>query len=673
MNVTELARRLKMNTKDLLKLLPELGFDIGKRAIKVDSRLVDKIIKAVEDYRRKKRLEEQEKKVKEIKLGDKEKKEVKLEKSIKIPETIIVSDLAKEMGVPVNKLIAELFKNGIMATLNERIDFETAVIIGEDLGFKVEKLSEEELQKQQDVKSEKKLKELIKDKGAKLESRPPVVVVMGHVDHGKTKLLDAIRQTNIVDEEAGGITQYIGAYQVEEKGKLITFLDTPGHEAFKAMRSRGGRIADVAIIVIAADDGLKPQTLEVIEIAQKENLPFVIAINKIDKEGADVERVKKELSEINLIPEDWGGKTICVPISAKKKIGITDLLDMVLLVADMEELKADSTLQAAGTIIEAHVDKGEGPVATVLIQSGTLRVGEMVVVGEVGGRIKAMKDFRGNLVESVPPSMPIKLLGLKKTPQVGDILYVTIDKKKVKEAIKQSSYKRAELATIKSPQPEEVEKGEEEKKKKISELNVVLKCDVLGSQEAIIEAFIKIDDPEVKLTVIKKGLGNVTEADVLAAEAAQGIVIAFHVSAQSVVEQLAREKNIEVLHFQIIYKLLEEIEERLKNLLPPEIIRTELGKIKVLVIFRTEKDQMILGGKVLEGKIRPDTKVKVLRNNEDIAMGELLELKSGKEIITEAVKDEECGLSFKGKPVVKVDDLLEVYEEEVKHRGLKKS
>lgn len=661
-----------MNTKDLLELLPELGFDIGKRAIKIDPRSVDKIIRTVEEYQKKKKEAEQEKEVKEIKLDSHEKKEIKLEKIIKIPETIIVNELAKKMELPVAKLIAEFFKNGIMATLNERIDFETAVIIGEDLGFKIEKLSEEEEQRFRDEGSEKKLKELIKNKGEKLEPRPPVVIVMGHVDHGKTKLLDAIRETNVVDKEVGGITQHIGAYQVEKKGRFITFLDTPGHEAFKAMRSRGGKIADVAIIVIAADDGLKPQTLEVIGIAQKENLPFVIAINKIDKEGADIERVKKELSEINLVPEDWGGKTICVPISAKQKMGIADLLDMILLVADMEELKADPTLPAAGTIIETHVDKGEGPVATVLIQSGTLKVGEMVVVGEVAGKIKAMKDFKGRLVEAISPSMPARLLGLKKTPRVGDILEASTDKKKIKEIIKQSSYKKT-MAAVKTAKITGSEKSEEEEEKKVPELNIVLKCDVLGSQEAIIEAFEKIIDPDIKLKVVKKGLGNVNEADVLTAEATKGLVIAFHVSTTQAVEQLARDRNIAILHFEIIYKLLEDMEERLKNLLPPETIRTELGKIKILAIFRTEKDGMILGGKIVEGKARPNTKVKVIRNNESIAIGNLFELRSGKQIVTEAVKDEDCGLSYKGSPVVKVDDLMEVYEEKIKPRELIKS
>jgi len=674
MNVTELARRLKLNTKDLLALLPELGFDIGKRAIKIDPRSVERIIIAVENHQKRTKLHEQELGIKEIKLNQPAGSEVHPEKSIKIPETIVVNDLAKKMNLPVTRLIAEFFKNGILATLNERVDFATAVIIGEDLGYRVEKISEEEQQQTQAIQAETKLKELIKNKGENLQSRPPVVVVMGHVDHGKTKLLDAIRETNVVDQEAGGITQHIGAYQVTEKGKLITFLDTPGHEAFKAMRFRGGKIADLAIIVIAADDGLKPQTLEVIGIAQKENLPFVIAINKIDKDTADVEKVKKELAAINLIPEDWGGKTICALISAKQKIGIPDLLDMILLLAEMEELTADPTLPAMGTIIESHIDKGEGPVATVLVQSGTLRTGDLAVVGEVAGKIRAMKDYQGRLVTAAAPSMPVKLLGLKSVPAVGDVFEVTTDKRKFKDMIKQSSYKQTQNVIIKTSAPKNDQAAEDQDdEKKTPELNLVLKCDVLGSQEAIMESLEKIDDPDVKLTVIRKGLGNVTEADVLAAAASQGTVIAFHVAVQPVVEQLAQEKKVEILHYQIIYKLLEEMELRLKILLPAEVIRTEMGKIRIQAVFRTEKKEMIVGGKVLEGRVRTGTKAKVTRQGETVAIGDLVELRSGKQLATEVVKDEDCGLNYRGDPVIAPGDVLEVFAEETKRRALIKA
>ena len=671
MNVTELARRLKMTTRELLELLPQLGFAIGKRAIKIDPNLVDKITQAVEEHRRKKKISSQEKYVREIKLDDKKTGVVaaREQRIVKIPEIVVVKDLADRLGLPVTKVIGELMKNGVMSSLNERIDFTTATIIAEDLGFKVEKFSAEESAALSSEVSEKKLKEILESSQSKnLKPRPPVVVVMGHVDHGKTKLLDALRQTNVAEGESGGITQHIGAYQAKKHDRLITFLDTPGHEAFRSMRSRGSKIADLAIIVIAADDGLKPQTLEVIDLVQKEKLPFIVAINKIDKEGADIDRVKKELSEINLIPEDWGGKTVCAPISAKQKIGLEELLDLVLLVADMEELKADPALPAVGTIIESHLDKGEGPVATVLIQSGTLKAGDLVVIGEVVGKIKVLKDFRGQEVKAAGPAMPVKILGLRDIPQMGDILEVTADRKKVKELLKKAGFKKQAKTLAASQATEEAE----EENQAMPTLHLVLKTDVLGSQEAIIEALNKFSDPQVRLKVVKKGLGNITDVDVLDAQAAPGIVVAFHVKASPSAEHLARDKGVEILYFKIIYQLLDEMESRLKKLLKPEVIRTELGTIQVLQIFRTEKKAMIAGGKILAGKIRPQTKVKVLRGGELIASGQLLELRSGRQVVQEAVKGEDCGFKFVGEPVLRVNDTLEIYQEEVKERGLKK-
>ncbi|MCX6785687.1 MAG: translation initiation factor IF-2 [Candidatus Komeilibacteria bacterium] len=669
MNVSELARKLRITTAELLEKLPELGFDIGRRAIKIDANLVDKIIVAFEADQRKKRLLNDQAQVTEVKLNSAAATVKPLEKIVKIPEVIIVKDFAEKLNLPVTKIIAELIKNGIMSSLNERIDFTTATIIGEDLGYKVEHLSEEETAEIKAEDTSEKLKAILKrSEGKNAIARPPVVVVMGHVDHGKTKLLDAIRQTNVVAGESGGITQHIGAYQATERNRLITFLDTPGHEAFKSMRSRGSKIADLAIIVVAADDGLKPQTLEVINLAQRENLPFVVAINKIDKPGADVERVKKELAEINLLPEDWGGKTICASISAKEKKGINELLDMVLLVADMEELKADPHIPAIGTIIESHIDKGEGPVATVLIQAGTLHVGDLIIVGEVGGKIKALKDFTGQEVKAAGPSMPVKILGLKSIPIVGDILEVSSDLKKIKELTKKTGYKKEIQAAVTAP----VSAEKEDEAASVPALKVVVKSDVLGSQEAIVEALNKYQDPEVKLSLVKKGLGNVTDVDVLDASATGAVILAFRVNSFPSAEDLAHDKGVEVLFFDIIYRLLEEVEARLKKLLKPEIIRTELGKVQVLAIFKTEKKEMIVGGKILEGRIVPGTKAKVLRAGEFITLGNLTEVRSGKQIVAEALKGESSGLKFVGEPVIQENDVLEIYQEEVKDRQLKK-
>jgi len=668
MNVSELARQLKMTTKELLDKLPELGFDIGRKAIKIDRNLVEKIIIAVEAERRKKREETSEQQVKEIKFGDDKVDSEKVVKELKIPNVLIVKDLAERMNLPVAKVMAELMKNGILTNLNERIDFTTATIIAEDLGFKVE-LEETNSDMVEEETENDRLKTVLKEsRTGDLPLRAPVVVVMGHVDHGKTKLLDAIRETNVVEGEAGGITQHIGAYQAMVNERKITFLDTPGHEAFSAMRSRGSKIADVAIIVIAADDGLKPQTLEVINLVQREHLPFIVAINKIDKEGADLDRVKKGLSEINLVPEDWGGNVVCVPISAKNKTGITDLLEVVLLLADMEELKADPTTSALGTIIESHISKGEGPVATVLIQNGTLRVGDMIVVGKVGGKIKALKDFRGVDVKEAGPSMPVKILGLKDIPQVGDVLEVTTDQKKIKEALNRSGYKKPET-------PMQIHNASTEEADAIvsaNQLKIILKTDVLGSQEAIVEALGKFVDPEVSVKIIKKGLGNITDVDVLEAKGSTAVIIAFSVKNFPSAEVLARDSSVEILYFDIIYKLLEEIERRLKNILKPEVIRTELGVLQVLGIFKTGKKDMIIGGKILQGMIRPKTKAKVLRGGNFIALGDITEVRSGKQMVQEATQGESVGLKFIGEPVILENDTLEIYQEEVRERELKK-
>lgn len=657
MNVTELARRLKIPTKDLLTKLPDLGFDIGKRAIKVDDRLVDKIIQAWAEYKRKEKLESEAASITEIKLGDKKEKDNQLDKSVKIPATVIIREFAEMMNIPVNKLMVELMKNGIMATLNQPIDFETATIIGEDLGFKVEKITEEGVDQTQLSEQVKKLKDIIKEKNAG-EKRPPVVVVMGHVDHGKTKLLDALRKTNVIDQESGGITQHIGAYQIKLNNRLITFLDTPGHEAFKAMRSRGSKIADVAIIVIAADDGIKPQTIETITLCQAEKLPFVIAINKIDKEQADQEKVKKELSEINLVPEDWGGKTICIPISAKQKQNLDNLLEMVLLIADMEDLKADPSGLAAGTIIEAHKDKNEGPVATVLIQTGTLNQGDQVIVGSVIGKIKAIKDEHNNDLKEAAPSKPVKILGLKATPQVGDILEVVNDPKLLKQKQKEYKYKQVVPQSV-----AKVSSNEDEKETKIPTLPIILRSDVMGSQEAIVEALEKLNTDKVQIKFIKKSLGNITDVDVMETTNAKALLVGFHVKAIKSAEQLAVDKNVDIKIYDVIYKLIEDVAEKMDKIKTQETLRVQLGEMEVLALFKTTKNSIIVGGKVTKGKIIPNTMVKITRQGDIIDFGRISELQCNKEEVSEAVVGQECGIKYEGRPAIQVGDILEIFEE----------
>jgi len=657
MNVTSLARQLKITTEELLEKLPELGFDVGAKAIKIDDRLVPKIIEACKKSAKKAAFKKELSQVTEIRGKDKTKTDEQNLKEIIIGETIIVKDMAELMKLPVAKLMGELMKNGSMVSLNEKIDFDTATIIAEDLGFKVIKSDQETIEEETKKEKLEKLLTIRKNR----DEKPPVVVVMGHVDHGKTKLLDAIRQTNVVDQEAGGITQHIGAYQVTTHDRLITFLDTPGHEAFKAMRSRGGQIADVAILVVAANDGLQPQTLESISIIQKEKLPFIVAINKIDKEGADIEKVKKELSEINLMPEEWGGKVICQPISALQKQGIEELLDMILLVADMKGLKSDSKGPAIGTIIESHIDKSEGPVATVLIQAGTLRIGDMFIVGQVAGKIKILKDWTGQNVDKAKPAMPVKMLGLRQLPPIGEILEVITDKKEFKNKLKKSHYF---FSTVNgSSSSNRTQSDEEENTQNIKTLKLIIKSDVLGSAEAIEESLEKIYVPDTEIKVIKKGLGQITEADILNAEADKALVIGFHIKQNKNIQALINEKNVTILHFDVIYKLLEDIEKRLKEIKGKKTIHKLLGKLEVLAIFKTTKNGMIFGGKVTEGKVTKKAKIKILKNSEVEAIGEIVNLQSAKENLNEVVEGNEAGIEYKGEPIIAVGDTIEFFEE----------
>ncbi len=663
MNITELARELKITTSELKNVLPELGFDIGQRAIKIDDRLARKII---ENWQTFKKVLEKKRQAEKSEALEEKAPAASEQKLVKLPSIITVRDFAAKLNLPVTLVIKEFMKNGILASLNERIDFETAAIISEDFGFKVEKADGEN---ENDKVVKDKIKELIdNEEKTKLKSRPPVVVVMGHVDHGKTKLLDAIRKTHVMESEAGGITQHIGAYQATYKDRLITFIDTPGHEAFTAMRSRGAKIADIAILVVAADDGVQPQTKEAIKIIEAAKIPFVVAINKIDRPEANVDKIKQELSSLNLVPEDWGGKTICVPISAKMRQGIGELLDMVFLVADLEKEKivANPDRLAVGTVIESHLDKGEGAVATMLIQSGTLKKNDNLVInGTFYGRARALKDFRGNFVQAAIPGMPVKILGFKVVPQVGDIIEVSANVSNCNKKIK-PTYAKREQAVVQK----ESEEGAQKKK-----LNIILKADFLGSLEAILATFEKLDYPDIGVEIVSRGLGNITDAEILQAEAVGALVFGFNVLIIPSAEDLAREKNVKVKTFSVIYDLIDEVKNELEKLLEPEIVRTDLGRVQVLAVFRTEPKSMIIGGKVYDGKIVLDSKLgdvwaRVVRNKEEIGSGLLLELQCAKSAVHEVCLGQECGIKFKGKPIIAPGDVLEVYREEKRFKKI---
>jgi len=658
MNVSELARKLKVTSSELLEILPEFGFDIGKRAIKVDGKVAQKILDIGP------KIKERITAVKKTKAEEliKEKTEIKVEegpKEIKIPAAITVRDFAQILDKPVNQVIKELMKNGVLASLNEKIDFDTAAIIADEFGIKISLLAEEE------TKGEvgERIKEILsKEKKSQLKPRAPVVVVMGHVDHGKTKLLDTIRKTNVMAGEAGGITQHIGAYQVKKKDRLITFIDTPGHEAFTAMRSRGAKVADIAILVVAANDSVKPQTVEAIKIIQQAKLPMIVAINKIDLPEADIEKVKKDLAALNLLPEDWGGQTICRPISARENIGLDELLETILLVAEMEKDKivANPNREAVGTVIEAHIDKGEGPVATVLIQNGTLKKGDNLgVEGSFFGKARALRNYKNEEIALAGPSVPVKILGLKFPPQVGDILEVISKLERKHKKAKAGEGLKSEAIRIQALRP-----VEEKKEEGIKRLSLIIRADVLGSLEVITESIEKIEAKEVKTEIVAKGLGSITDSDVDLAASSNALIIGFHVKATPLAEELAREKKVEIKYYNVIYKLLDEVKEKLSALLSPEIVRKEIGKAEVLAIFKTEAKAMIIGVKILQGKIAKDLKAAVYRKKELVLSGEIAEVQIGKEKVTDAVAGQECGLKFVGKPEIQKGDTLEIYQEE---------
>jgi translation initiation factor IF-2 len=481
---------------------------------------------------------------------------------------------------------------------------------------------------------------------------------MGHVDHGKTKLLDSIRKTNVVAGEAGGITQHIGAYQIVRNGRTLTFIDTPGHEAFTAMRSRGAKVADIAILVVAADDGVKPQTVEAFRIIEAAKIPYLVAMNKIDKPAADINRTKQELAtQLNITPEDWGGKIICAPISAKDGTGIQELLDMVLLVADTESsgLKANPAAPAAGTVIESNVDKAVGPLATILVQNGTLHVGDQLCFNEiVYGKVKALKNYKGEDVKEAGPSMPVKILGLKTSPAVGDVLNVGEGEKVKAKKIKSSSSAADIMPLASDDNPED----------QTPQVKVVIKTDFLGSAEAIEESLLKLNNEKVKVTIISKGLGYITEGDVKRAEDSGAKILGFNVRISPAIETLVREKQVTVKTFSIIYDLIKFVKDEMQLLVKPEINRVELGRLKVLAVFRTENNGQIVGGKVLDGEIKNNSLIDVKRGDNFIVSGKLTRLQAGKQDVESVEKDVEAGIKYEGKPVIEVGDILNVYRED---------
>ena len=664
MNITELARRLKVTPKELKIALPKLGFDIGSRAIQIPEKQATKVIeKWGESLKKEKEIKKIENKIskaqeKESLSRENDEEESKL---VKLPSLIRVYDLAERLRLPVMKVMNELIKNGVLSSINENLDYEIATIIAENLGFDVVK--EEKSEKIVFISAKEKAKDNLRAGNNNTVLRPPVVVIMGHVDHGKSSILDAIRESQIVAKEKGGITQHIGAYQIKHKDRLITFIDTPGHEAFESMRAHSGALADIAILVIAADDKIQPQTLESIRVIQKEGLPFIVAINKIDKADADVEKIKKNLSEINLLPEDWGGKVICIPVSAKSKEGLEDLLEMINLVVELEkdELLTNLKGDLIGTVIESYLDPGLGPVATIITYNGILKKGDNIIIGQTYGRLKFAKDQYCQFVEKIKPSFPAQIFGLKEVPQVGDLIEVSNESKKFKSQIKQmnSVYSRQDLSAKQSSS---------HFKGKIKYVNIIVRADVLGSLEAIIGSLKGLICPSIEIKIVKSGLGGLTEADVELAKTTQSWLIGFNIKVNNSVKQLMKESKVKMDSYEVIYKLIEDVQAFMKSLLDPEVLEKKMGKIEVLEVFRQTEKEVILGGKILEGKISPETIARIWRlssDGEKELKGEskLVQLQSNKQDVKEVLSGAECGLKLFGKTKVEKNDILEVYKE----------
>jgi translation initiation factor IF-2 len=585
-------------------------------------------------------------------------------KPVIISDSLSVKELAEKMGIKAAEIIKKLMFLGTMATINQEVDAETAVVVAQEFGFRVEV-------KERALDAEERLElEPEEDDPDALEFRPPVVTILGHVDHGKTSLLDAIRDANVTATEAGGITQHIGAHQVQHQNKRITFVDTPGHEAFTAMRARGAHITDIAVLVVAADDGVKPQTVEAINHAKAAKVPIVVAINKMDKPEANPDRVKQQLTEHGLVAEEWGGDTIFVPVSALKKTGLDELLEMILLVAEMNELKANPKRSARGTVIESQLDKGRGPVATVLVQNGSLRVGDILVAGSAFCRVRAMIDYQGKRARKAGPSTPVEVLGFSEVPKAGDRFYQVLDEKVARQiAVKRHDRKRQEDLKV----PGRISLDElfsQIQEGTIKELPLIVKADVQGSVEAMVQSLEKLSTEEVKVRLIHQGAGAITETDVMLASASNAIVIGFHVRPDANARKAAEREMVDIRTYKVIYEALENIKAALGGLLEPQYRKVILGHAEIRQIFKASRIGTIAGCYVHEGKIVRDGDVRVVRDGKVVHEGRLSSLKRFKDDVREVSHGYECGLTLERFNDIHEGDQLEFFTTEEIQREL---
>lgn len=572
---------------------------------------------------------------------------------ITVPEEITVGDLAKLLRMTATEVIKKLMSLGVMATVNEVIDYDTAEIVATELGAKVEK--------EVVVTIEEQIIEEEVEDDENAVTRPPVVCVMGHVDHGKTSILDAIRHTEVTSTEAGGITQAIGAYQVDVNGQKITFLDTPGHAAFTAMRARGAMATDIAVLVVAADDGIMPQTVEAINHAKAAGVEIIVAINKMDKEGANPDKVMQQLTEHELVPEEWGGDVICVPVSAKTKMGIDKLLETILLVAEMAELKANPDRQAKGVVIEAKLDKGRGPVATLLVQNGTLNAGDILVAGTAVGKIRAMTDYHGKPIEKAGPSVPVEIMGLDSAPMSGDEFNAVSDEKLARALVeqrkaqaKEEEFKLFQKVTL-DTLFDTISEGE------MKELNIIVKADVQGSVEAVKQSLLKIENDEVNVKIVHGAVGAVSESDVMLAEASKAIIVAFNTGVDQIAADNAKRDGIEIKQYDIIYDAIEDIERAMRGMRAPKYRDVDTGEVEVREVYKISSAGTIAGSLVTSGTIKRDGKVRVIRNGKQIADVKLANLKRFKDEVKEVSSGYECGISLDGWDDIQAGDILQAY------------
>ncbi len=584
-------------------------------------------------------------------------------KTIELPSNITVRELAQRINASPIQVIKILMSNGVMANINQQVDFETAAVVATEMGFETNLETIDEAVEEKETGEIPLWRQLIANEDPNnLVARAPVVTILGHVDHGKTTLLDAIRHTEVAAGEVGGITQHIGAYQVEHNNRQITFLDTPGHAAFTAMRARGAQGADIVVLVVAANDGVMPQTREAIAHARAARVPMVVALNKVDRQDANPDFVKRQLAENGLVPDEWEGNTIVVPVSAKQKIGIEDLLEAILLTADSMDIEANPEGKVIGTVIEAQVDKAKGVIATLLVQNGGLEVGDVVVAGTVYGRIRAMFDFRGKRVRRAGPSVPVQVMGLNDVPLAGDQFQVYHNERAARAVVEERKQKHQQrLKADAAPKATLEELFEQFQAGEVRELNLVIKADVQGSLEPIMNSLKSLNPGDISLNILQSETGNISENDVMLATASHAIVIGFNVTANSAARRLAEAEGISIRLYDIIYRLTEDVEKALKGMLEPEFVEVPMGKAEVRAIFHVSKVGNIAGCRVIQGEIRRNARVRVMRNGEKVFEGEIASLKHERDDVREVRQGFECGISFKNFNDFQEGDTIEAF------------